>query len=354
MDSYVKRLRPGLLRLQIDKFVGTIAYFMGKPTTAILLISIAFARSRHLVYARSSNETNPIKQKGYAVYRLDSKTYDKELNGAVSVAHLAGSMMLRYYDLDYEVSTKAGNTPAAAIVTEVDVTIDHMVRDYFTKVWPDDQLLTEETDPDADWYRAQRIWTIDPIDGTMGYARRTGSFGVSIALIEEGRPVVGVLYAPARNLLAWAVAGEGASLNGIHVDLSNRTSTNTIVISSNSIDLPAYQDALQALNPDGRLAVTATESVVVKALRILKGDGEIYPILPASRTGNATSKFWDVAGADIILHEADARVTDFAGQRYRYDRPEFRCLEGVLMGTKAGHRYALTRLGQSAEVNIPS
>jgi myo-inositol-1(or 4)-monophosphatase len=275
---------------------------------------------------------------------LSAETYDKELNGAVSVAHLAGSIMLRYYDLDYEVSQKAGDTPAASIVTEVDVTIDHLVRDYFTRVWPDDQLLTEETDPEACWYQGRRIWTVDPIDGTMGYSQRTGSFGVSIALIEEGRPVLGVLYAPAKNWLAWAVAGEGAYLNGVPIDLSERKAVDTIVVSSNSIDLPSYQDALGVLNPDGRLGVIATESVVVKALLLLQGDGEIYPILPKSQTGTPHCKFWDIAGADVILHEAGAKVTDFAGEPYRYDRPEFRCIEGILMGTAAGHRYALSKL----------
>lgn len=278
------------------------------------------------------------------LYRLDTATYTKELNGAVAVAHLAGSIMLRYYDLDYEVSTKAGSTPASAIVTEIDVKIDHMVRDYFTQVWPDDQLLTEETAPDEHWHRARRIWTIDPIDGTMGYAKHTGSFGVSIALIEEGRPVLGVLYAPAHNLAAWAVAHEGAYLNGVPIDLREKTAVDTIVCSSNSIDLPAYQQALQALNPDGRLAVTATESVVMKALLILKGEGEIYPILPKSRTGHPHCKFWDIAGADVILQEAGAKVSTFAGDPYQYDRSEYKCIEGVLMGTEAGHRYALSRL----------
>ncbi len=252
--------------------------------------------------------------------------------------------MLRYYDLDFEVSAKEGATPAAAIVTEVDVKIDHMVRDYITQVWPDDQLLTEETAPDAHWYRGRRIWTIDPIDGTMGYAKRTGSFGVSIALIEGSRPVLGILYAPARNLFAWAVAGEGAHLNGTRVDLSRRTPMATIVISSNAIDRPPYQEALHALNPDGQLDVIATESVVMKALLLLNGEGDIYPVLPESWTGRPQCKFWDIAGADIILHEAGARVTTFAGELYRYNRPEFRCVEGVLMGTQVGHRYARTKL----------
>ena len=106
----------------------------------------------------------------YNMYTLEAAKYGKELNGAVSLAHLAGSVMLHYYDLDYSVSVKESeHSPEAAIFTEVDGRIDKIVQDYVKQIWPDDQLLTEETDPDKDWFKAKRIWTVDPIDGTMGY-----------------------------------------------------------------------------------------------------------------------------------------------------------------------------------------
>lgn len=277
--------------------------------------------------------------------RLITKRDNKELNDAVSVAHLAGTVMLHYYDLEYAVSLKDGEgSLEAAIFTEVDGKVDRIVRNYFEQLWPSDQLLTEESKPVEGWHESRRIWTIDPIDGTMGYKKRTGSFGISIALIEDGRPVLGVLYAPVRNLIAWAVAGEGAYLNGMKVDLSDKASVNTILCSSNAIDRPPYQRVLRAINPDHNLKVAAMESAVVKALLILHGDGEIYPILPRSDETKGVPKFWDIAAADIILHEAGARVTTFFGEEYRYDIPEFRCVRGVLMGTVAGHSYALSKL----------
>ena len=206
------------------------------------------------------------------MYRLNSQRYNKELNGAVSVARLAGSVMLHYYDLDYAVTEKAYEaTPESAIFTEVDGKVDSIVQNYFRQVWTEDQLLTEETEPDERWYEAMRIWIIDPIDGTLGYKKKTGSFGISLALIEEGRPVLGVLYAPVRNLLAWAVIGEGAYLNGIKVELNEKTSINTILCSSNAINRPAYKRALEVINQDHRFKIKSMESVVVKAL--IFGDG---------------------------------------------------------------------------------
>jgi myo-inositol-1(or 4)-monophosphatase len=284
------------------------------------------------------------------MYTLVTKRYNKELNDAVSLAHLAGSIMLHYYDLDYDVSMKEGeSSPEAAIFTEVDGKVDRIVNDYFSKLWPGDQLLTEETNPDEGWYKAERIWIIDPIDGTMGYKKKTGSFGISMALVEDGRPALGVLYAPVRNLMAWAVRGEGAYLNGMKVDLHDKSSIKTILCSSNSIDRPQYGKVLQAINPGDNLEIVATESVVVKALLLLNGSGEIYPILPESEETKSVPKFWDIAAADIILHEAGGRVTNFFGEEYKYDIPDFRCVSGVLMGTAAGHSYALSKLQTEIE-----
>ena len=83
---------------------------------------------------------------------------------------------------------------------------------------------------------------------------------------------------------------------------------------------------------------------MVKALLLLSGSGEIYPILPMSEETKSVPKFWDIAAADVILHEAGARVTTFFGEEYKYDIPDFRCVRGVLMGTVAGHSYALSKL----------
>ncbi len=250
------------------------------------------------------------------MYTLKTKRYRKELNGATSLAHLAGSVMLRFYDLDYRVFKKEGeDRPEGAIRTEVDGKIDGIVRNYFRKIWPGDQLLTEETAPEEDWYKAKRIWMVDPIDGTLGYRKKTGSFGFSIALIEDGRPVLGVLYAPERNLLAWAVKGEGAHLNGIKVDLNEETSFSTILCSSNSIDRPAYRKVLARIDPEQNLNILTAESAVVKALLLLEGRGQVYPILPISDENRSGPKFWDIAASDIILHEAGAVATTFYGER---------------------------------------
>jgi fructose-1,6-bisphosphatase/inositol monophosphatase family enzyme len=279
------------------------------------------------------------------MYAIESENFNKELNGALAIAHLAGSVMQQYYDLDYQVSMKAGESaPAAAIFTEVDGKIDRFVQDYYKQNWRDDQLFTEETDPDDDWYKHSRIWIVDPIDGTMGYKKKTGSYGISVALIQEGRPVVGVIYAPARNLIAWAVADEGTYLNGKKVDLSTKSSINTILCSSNSIDSFPYQKALNTINPNNEFEIIATESVVVKALLILNSEGEIYPILPRTDENKSVPNFWDIAAADLLIHEAGGIVTDFSGEKYQYNIPEFRCIHGAIMGTSQGHKFALSKL----------
>jgi 3'-phosphoadenosine 5'-phosphosulfate (PAPS) 3'-phosphatase len=147
-----------------------------------------------------------------------------------------------------------------------------------------------------------------------------------------------------KNLMAWAVAGEGAFLNAKPVRLHQHTSVKTVLCSSNSIDRPPYRKLLRIIDPRQELQVAAMESAVVKALSLLAGSGEIYPVLPISDETPSAPKFWDIAAADIVLKEAGARVTTFWGEAYTYDLPDVRCVHGVLMGTAAGHRYAMAQL----------
>jgi len=271
--------------------------------------------------------------------------YDYEVKGSKNLALLAGSIMLKYYNKDYEIKEK-GDSPApeARIITEVDAKIDSLVQFYFNVIWPDDSLLTEETKAGQDWQKARRIWIVDPIDGTMGYKKQTDSFGISIALIKDGRPVLGILYAPALELMAIGVKDEGSYLNNKPIDLSTDHSLNNIICSSNAYQREPYQKALSQLNPDHKLGLITMESVVVKAIRLLQKRGEIYPVVPLSEEVQSVPKFWDVAAADIIIHEAGGLVTDFSGQKYKYNQPDFRCKNGVIMGTQKGHQYAIDKM----------
>ena len=276
---------------------------------------------------------------------MNDHDYKIELDGALNLAKLAGSIMMQYYDQDYEIEQKEGHqAPESAILTEVDAKIDDLVQLYFQQNWENDGLLTEETTADGNWFDSDRIWIVDPIDGTMGYKKKTGCFGISIALIERDRPVVGVLYAPDQKLLAYAIKGKGSYLNGEKIDLSQNSEMKNIICSRNAYQRPGYQDILEKLNPDDELGLVTLESVVVKAIRILQKAGEIYPVLPLSKNVKSVPKFWDIAAADMIIHEAGGLLTDFAGKKYRYNISDYRCKGGVLMGTQQGHEYALDKI----------
>lgn len=268
--------------------------------------------------------------------------YSKEKNEAIALARLAGAVMMHYYDIEYEKTEKDdAKSKAEAILTEVDLKLDNIIRTFLSSLWPDDELLTEETAPEAAWYRAHRIWIVDPLDGTLGYVKKTGSFGISIALIEDGRPVVGVLYAPATDTLAVGVAGGGVTLDGRPIDMSDNRELKHLVLSSNSYKKVDYQKAMAAL---GDPPIYKMESVVVKVLKLLAGEGEVYFFTPLSDTQPSVPKFWDIAAADLIVNEAGGRGTDFDGELYRYDRANFKCEGGALFGYRAAHAAALARL----------
>jgi myo-inositol-1(or 4)-monophosphatase len=268
--------------------------------------------------------------------------YSKERNEAIALARLAGTVMMHYYDIEYEKTEKDdAKSKAEAILTEVDLKIDKIIRTFLSSLWPEDALLTEETPPEAEWFKAHRIWIVDPLDGTLGYVKKTGSFGISIALIEDGRPVVGVLYAPATDTLAVGVAGQGVTLDGKPVDLSDDRELKHLVLSSNSFKKVDYQTAMAVL---GNPPIFKMESVVVKVLKLLAGKGEVYFFTPLSDTQPSVPKFWDIAAADLIVNEAGGHGTDFDGNLYRYDRDNFKCEGGALFGYRAAHQLALEKL----------
>ncbi len=274
-----------------------------------------------------------------------SSKYFKELNGAISLAKMAGSIMTHYYDLDYVTDEKEGlDTPQSSIFTEVDGKIDTLVHDYFRSVWVDDGLLTEETIPDQDWFDHDRIWMVDPIDGTWGYTNKTDAFGISIALIEKGRPVLGVLHAPELNLHAYAVKGEGAFHNGLLKSIAKVDDLHTLLASKASYERNSYKKFMEPLTDDYEFNFKLTTSVIVKAMYILENEGQIYVAQPKSEGFNSVPKFWDVAAADIILSEAGGVLTDLNGDLFQYNTPELDCNNGVLMGTPLGHRIALKKL----------
>lgn len=218
-----------------------------------------------------------------------------DLELAVEAARGAGEILHRAFGTGLDVDYKSEDQP----VTEADREADRFLRGVLVAARPSYGCVSEEgsdTSPGAD-----RIWVVDPLDGTWNFIERRPEFAVSIGLVERGTPVLGVVYNPESGALYTAARGKGARLNGqpIHSETFRRESPR-LVASISELDR-GHLAPLKAF-----FEVETLGSTVLKAARVAEGGADVY----LSRT---RKRSWDVCAACLIAHEADAHVTDGRG-----------------------------------------
>jgi myo-inositol-1(or 4)-monophosphatase len=190
----------------------------------------------------------------------------------------AGAVALRTFRRQPVSWIKGASSP----VSEADLAVDALLRERLLSI-RDAGWLSEETEDDPARLRREEVWIVDPIDGTRGYLAGLPDWVVAAALVRAGRPLVAALYAPVSDELFLSVAGEGATLNG-------------------------------ALEPR---IVTAPRipSLALRLARVATGALDGTFVAPNSRD-------WDLAAADLLVHEAGGLVTTLTGESLIYNRPD--------------------------------
>ena len=215
-------------------------------------------------------------------------------------------------------------------VCDVDLAADAMLKERLLAIDPEAGWLSEETADDPERLLRSRVWVVDPIDGTRDFLRGRAGWAVSVALVEGGRPIIGVLDAPARGEHWRALAGAGATRNGAPLQVSGH---NQLA----GARVPA--DVLPRADND-LLAVEKPNSIALRIGMVAAGQADL---VAAMRWG----KEWDIAAAALIAQEAGAIVTDALGRPLRYNSTKGEAF-GVLATTPAIHESAIARLATRA------
>lgn len=239
-----------------------------------------------------------------------------------AIAAEAGALALARSTTGFRQWEKAPGNP----VCEIDLAVDALLRERLEALLPDAGWLSEETADNAARLACRRVWIVDPIDGTRDYIRGRPGWAVSIALIEDGQPVVGVLDAPARGEHWTAAAGEGAWRNGVRLAAATR---DTLAGARTPVD------ALPKADRD-LVAVHKPNSIALRMAMVAAGEADL---LATIRWGNE----WDVAAAVLLLREAGAGVTDALGKPLRFNTPRAQAF-GVLATSAGLHGAAVERL----------
>jgi 3'(2'), 5'-bisphosphate nucleotidase len=183
-----------------------------------------------------------------------------------------------------------------------------------------------------------RLWIIDPIDGTSGFINGTGDFAVMVGLLENGRPVLGVVHVPATGTQYFATKGGGAYMEkgGVVTELrvSDRHTPNLRAVHSARHPAPYTEGIAAALEVTETIRVGG---IGVKASIIAEGAGDYF--LTLGRLGE-----WDTCAPEIIVTEAGGCVTDRDGDPIGYDMNDSRITNGAVFTNGACHREVLTAL----------
>ncbi len=215
-------------------------------------------------------------------------------------------------------------------VCDVDLEIDAYLRERLTALDPEAGWLSEETLDVSDRAERRRVWVVDPIDGTRDYLRGRSGWAVSVALVEDRAPLLGVLSAPARDELWTAEKGKGARRNGAPLRVSGRTEFPGARVPSDK--LPEADRDLAA--------VPRPNSIALRIALVAAGEADLVATL---RWGFE----WDIAAAALIAEEAGATVTGVLGQPLAFNTASGEAF-GVLVATPGIHAAAAERLRERA------
>jgi 3'(2'), 5'-bisphosphate nucleotidase len=243
---------------------------------------------------------------------IDDRTLKDQL---VAVSREAGAAILNIYSRDFQSVRKADRSP----VTEADTAAEALIVEALARLAPGVPVVAEEqcasngvpaTAPD-------RFFLVDPLDGTKEFIARNGEFTVNIALIDKGRPVLGVVYLPAFD--ACYTGAAGVAERRIGDDGPERITTRfapedglVMAISRSHADGEIARAKERGLNVSGTIIAGSS----LKFCRLAEGAADLYP-----RFG--TTMEWDTAAGQAVLEAAGGRVETVTGEPLRYGKAGF-------------------------------
>ncbi len=244
------------------------------------------------------------------------------IEDVVSAAEAAGRIIQRIRETDFEVESKGHAGP----VTRADREADSLLKSELVKLesagW-----LSEETADDRSRLARDRIWIVDPLDGTKEFVKGLAEYVVAIALVSDGVPELGVVHNPATGDSFWAQRGVGAFRNGEPITVAEGS---TVLASRSELrrgEFAPFEDSWQ---------VVPVGSIEFKLALIAAGEGAVT-------FSRGPKHEWDVCAGALIVSEAGGRVTDVFGDRLDFNQ-RFPKVRGILAGAPGAYARALEQI----------
>jgi len=264
-----------------------------------------------------------------------------------SFVRQAGDMVRQYHDLPDDIEYKGVDDP----VTTADKAVNDFLVGALTEAFPSDGILAEESKDDLSRLRQERIWCIDPLDGTKEFIARNGEFSIMVGLAIDGLATLGVVYQPILDFMYSGIRDQGAWLS---------TVAERSPLAVSEIDNPANMRLVVSRshrNPitDGvktSLGITQERisgSVGLKCGLIARSESDLY-LHPAPG-----HKEWDLCAPEAILVGAGGKMTDCWGRSLRYNKEDVHNHGGLVASNGRAHSRIISLMAPTlAQAGIRS
>ena len=236
-----------------------------------------------------------------------SPDFIQDLNLIRDAARAAGDLALAERERGLKIWSKSDRSP----VTQADMAVDALLRDALLGARPDYGWLSEETADSPDRLSRERIFIVDPIDGTVAYMKNTPWWCVPIAVVENGVPIAAVIHAPALDETFVATRGGGAFLNDRPITASDVATLDdaSVLADARLLEGPIWPEPWPAMRFEKRNAIAYRMALVAAGA---------FDAAIALRP----KWDWDIAAGALIAEEAGARVSDHHGRPWLFNRPD--------------------------------
>jgi len=263
---------------------------------------------------------------------MEAKDWEKEKQCAILAAREAGAIIRAVYNTNYKIDYKdaRNNSP----VTAADRDANQKIHEILQGAFPNYGWLSEETVDSPARLSRRRVWVVDPMDGTKEFIQKIPEFAVSIALVEDGVPVLGVAYNPPHNQLYWAVRGQGAWSEDQSLHVSPLAHLrDAMILSSRSETKRGEWDAFK-----NAFKTRPTGSIAYKLSLIGSGDADAtFTLVPKNE--------WDICAGVLIVEEAGGKVSNLDGTPVVFNQPKT-LLPGLIASNTLLHDQILGLIGK--------
>jgi myo-inositol-1(or 4)-monophosphatase len=255
------------------------------------------------------------------------------------VAREAGALAMRFFQLGLKTSAQIWSKSGGSPVTEADMAVDEFLKAQLGQLLPEAGWLSEETADDARRLDKRLVWIVDPIDGTRAFASGGLDWSVSAALLADGVPLMGIVYAPAHEVFYEAIRDGGAQRDGERIETAPAAATADLSVTGPK---PLVDRLEHGVGPFKRLP--RIPSLALRIARVADGSVDVAVV-------SSDAHDWDLAAADLILREAGGRLAGLDGAPLAYNQPDplhgellaaSRALHPRLIEAMTAHRASAT------------